>query len=209
MFIDRRDAGKMLIDPLKKFNVDDSILLAVPRGGVVTAYDVIKELGFNWDMIIPRKIGAPFNPEVAIGAVASDGSYILNETFVERLNISQDYIDEAVASEVNEINRRMKEYRGKEEFPNVENKTAIIIDDGIATGFTIEAAIHSVKNQGAIKIILAVPVAPEDTIARLESVVDEVICLFVPEDFHAVGLYYEDFKQVTDKELFNLLKELR
>lgn len=209
MFIDRRDAGKMLIDPLKRFDVDESIILAVPRGGVVTAYDVIKELRFNWDMIIPRKIGAPFNPEVAIGAVASDGSYILNETFVERLNISQDYIDKAVTSEVNEINRRMKEYRGTEEFPNVENKTAIIVDDGIATGFTIEAAIHSVKNQGAKKIILAVPVAPKDTIVRLESIVDEVICLFVPEDFHAVGLYYEDFKQVTDKELFDLLKELR
>jgi len=156
MFLDRFDAGKKLIESLEKFKDEDLIVLAVPRGGLEIAYDTIKRFGFKWDLIIPRKIGAPHNKEVAIGAVSVDGSYFINDQYVQMLGISQEYIEKEVTDQINEIKRRMKEYRGKDTFPDVKDKTVIIID-GIATGFTILAVIKAIKKQGAKKIILAIP----------------------------------------------------
>jgi predicted phosphoribosyltransferase len=127
---------------------------------------------------------------------------------MDMFNIPHDYIEAEVAFEVKEIKRRLKEYRNREEFPDVGNKTAIIIDDGIATGFTILAAVESVKNQGAAKTVLAVPIAPQDTADYFEDVVDEFICLSIPEDFHAVGAHYRNFEQVSDEEVFAIIKEL-
>ncbi len=209
MFLDRKDAGEKLTERLEKFKDEDVIVLAVPRGGLEIAYDTIKKLRFNWDLIIPRKIGAPHNKEVAIGAVSVDGSYFVNDHYVAMLNISQDYIEKEVSEQINEIKRRMKEYRGKDTFPKVKDKTVIIIDDGIATGFTILAVIKAVKKQGAKKIILAIPVGPRETIEEFKELVDEVICLYIPDEFYAVGSYYVDFKQVEDEEVFKIINDLR
>lgn len=209
MFKDRKDAGKKLSVELEQFKDENSIILAIPRGGIEVAYESIKKFGFQWDLIIPRKIGAPHNKEVAIGAVSADGTYFVNESYVNMLNISREYIEEEVSLQINEIKRRMKEYKGNEMFPDVKGKTVIIVDDGIATGFTILAAIKSVKKQGSKKIVVATPVALKDTVEELEQVVDKVICLITPDIFHAVGLYYEDFEQVTDQEVFRIINDLR
>lgn len=209
IFIDRRDAGNKISMELEKFKDDNPIILAVPRGGIVTAYETIKKFEFQWDLIIPRKIGAPHNKELAIGAVTSDGTYFVDEKYIDMLNVSQEYIKKEAYEQTEEIKRRLKKYKGNENFPEVKDKTAIIIDDGIATGFTILAAIRSVKKHGAKKIILAIPVAPHDTVAQLEAVVDEVICLLIPDEFYAVGLHYKNFKQTTDEEVINMITELR
>jgi len=208
MFIDRRDAGEQLAVKLEKFKDEDPIVLAVPRGGIITAYETIKKYGFEWDLIIPRKIGAPHNKEAAIGAVTSDGTYFVNEKYIEMLNVPEEYIKKEVSEQTEEIKRRLKNYKGNENFPEVKDKTTIIIDDGIASGFTILAAIQSIKKHGAKKIILAVPVAPYDTVDELEEVVDEVICLLIPDQFYAVGLHYKNFKQITDEEVINMMSQL-
>ena len=209
LFLDRMDAGEKLTDSLEKFKDENVIVFAVPRGGLAVAYDTIKKLGFKWDLIIPRKIGAPHNKEFAIGAVSVDGSYFLNNDYVQMVGISQDYIENEVLEQIKEIKRRMKEYRGVDTFPEVKDKTVIIIDDGIATGFTILAVIKAVKKKGAKKIILAIPVGPRETIEEFKELVDEVICLYIPDEFYAVGSYYINFEQVTDEQVFKIIKELR
>lgn len=206
MFENRQDAGRKLSERLEKYKGDNVIILAVPRGGVIVAYEAVKRFGFKWDMIIPRKIGAPQNREVAIGAVSADGSYFIDEYYAEMLGVSKEYIENEVAREVEEIARRAREYRGSDSFPDVRDRTVIIVDDGIATGFTLLAAVKSVRKQGAGKIVLAVPVAPEETVQSFERITDEVICLLIPEDFHAVGQYYKHFGQVTDNEIFSIIK---
>ena len=209
VFLNRKDAGEKIADQLEKFKNDNVIVLAVPRGGIEVAYDTIKRYNFEWDLIIPRKIGAPDNKEVAVGAVSVDRSYIINEYFVKALKISNKYLAQEINDEINEIKRRLKKYRGTEELPDVKDKTVILIDDGIATGFTLTAAIKSIKNLGAIKIVLAVPVGPKHTVKQFKEIVDEVICIYSPDDFTSVGRYYEDFSQVEDEEVFNLLDKLR
>jgi predicted phosphoribosyltransferase len=209
MFVDRKDAGEKLSIALEKFKDENPIVLAIPRGGIVTAYDTIKKFGFEWDLIIPRKIGAPHNKEIAIGAISLDGTSIFNEKYIDMLNISEEYIKKEIFEQIEEIKRRLNKYKGNENFPDVKNKTVIIIDDGIATGFTIQAAIKSIRKHDAKKIILAVPVAPQDTISILEKIVDDVICLLIPQEFYAVGLHYKSFEQTTDEEVFNIVYELK
>lgn len=209
MFLDRKDASEKLSVELEKFKNENPIVLVIPRGGIVTAYEAIKRFGFQWDLIIPRKIGAPNNKEIAIGAISLDGTYLLNEELIYMLNISHEYIEKESFEQIEEIKRRLIKYKGNENFPDIKHKTVIIIDDGIATGFTIKAAIKSIKKHGPQKIILAVPVAPQDTICQLEKIVDEVICLFIPSKFHAVGLHYRNFEQTTDEEVFTIIHELK
>jgi len=208
MFLDRQDSGKKLSIQLEKFKYENPIVLAIPRGGIVTAYETIKKFGFEWDLIIPRKIGAPHNKEVAIGAIFLDGTRIFNEKYINILNISEEYIKNEIFEQIEEIERRLVKYKGNEKFPDVKDKTVIIIDDGIAIGFTIQAAIHSIKKHNAKKIILAVPVAPQDAISQLEKIVDEIICLIMPAEFYAVGLHYKSFQETTDEEVFSIVKEL-
>ena len=208
MFVDRKDAGEKLSIALAKFKDENPIILAIPRGGIVTAYDTIKNFGFEWDLIIPRKISSPHNKEIAIGAISLDETYLFNEKYIDMLNISQEYIKKEIFEQTEEIKRRLNKYKGNDNFPDVKNKTVIIIDDGIATGFTIQAAIKYIKKHNAKKIILAVPVAPQNTISQLEKIVDEVICLFIPYEFYAIGSYYKNFEQTTDEEVFNIVREL-
>ncbi|MDA8236013.1 MAG: phosphoribosyltransferase family protein [Clostridia bacterium] len=209
MFKNRQEAGEKLAESLARFQDDDVLVLAVPRGGLVTAAPAIMKYGFAWDLIIPRKLGSPYNEEYAIGAVAVDGTYFVDEYLVQAMGVTEDYIRRAVTGEVEEIKRRLRAYRGHDRLPEVAGKTVILIDDGIATGFTIQAAVESIRNQGAKKIILAVPVAPKDTVERFARMVDEVVCLLAPQDFQAVGQFYRDFSQTSDEEVEVILSRLR
>lgn len=206
IFRDRQDAGKQLAEKLMKFKGENPIILAIPRGGVVVAREIVIALRVELNLIIPRKIGAPYNPELAIGAVTEDGSTILDQDLITYLNVSEKYIESERQKQINEIKRRIEKYRVKE--LKLKDRTVILVDDGVATGSTMRAAIKSVRNQGAEKIILAVPVAPPDTIEKMEDEVDEIICLYTPQYFGAVGAFYQNFDQTTDKEVIEIIEEL-
>ena len=206
-FSNRVEAGIKLASELVDFLGNRSVIvLAIPRGGVVVGYEVARELKVPLDIIIPRKIGAPSNPELAIGAVTEDGAAILNEKLVGYLNVSRRYIEEESERQLKEIERRLKVYRGEVPYPNLTNRIVIIVDDGVATGFTIRAALTSLRKRKAKQVVIALPVGPADTIKELEEKADRVVCLFVPEEFHAIGHFYENFDQTTDEEVIRLLK---
>lgn len=209
MFLDRKDAGEKLSVELERFKDENPIILAIPRGGIVTAYDTIKKFGFDWDLIIPRKIGLPQNKEIAIGAISLDETSIFNEQYISMLNIPKDYIKNEISEQIQEIKRRLLKYKGNVDYPDVKDKTVIIIDDGIATGSTIHVAIKSIRRHEPKKIIFAIPVSPKDTLAILEKIVDEIICLLTPEEFYAVGPYYKNFEQTTDEEVIEIIRELQ
>ncbi len=183
--------------------------MAVPRGGIVVGYEVAKELNAPLDLTIPRKIGAPDQPELAIGAVAQDGTVVLDNRLVEYLGVSKTYIREEVNRQIGEIRRRMEKSRGDEPYPPLEGRDVIFVDDGIATGSTIRAAILSARKQNPASITVAIPVGPLHTIEELRREVDHVVCLQTPEPFYAIGQFYQDFTQTTDEEVIRLLREQR
>jgi putative phosphoribosyl transferase len=200
----RTDAGKKLAIALKGLS-KKAIVLAVPRGGVVVGYEVAKELGVPLDIFITKKIGAPNNPELAIGAVAEDGTLLLDESLVEMLGVTQGYIEEEVERQKTEIKRRLKSYRGNVANPVVAGREVVLVDDGVATGSTLKAALRSLRKQGAKPLVVAVPVGPLDTVNALKYEADHVVCLFTPEPFYAIGQFYEDFDQTSDEEVTELL----
>jgi putative phosphoribosyl transferase len=205
-FTDRIEAGKRLAIALKDFK-GTGIVLAIPRGGVIVGYVIAKELGLPLDVIIPRKIGAPGNPELAIGAMAEDGTAVLDKQLITYLRVSQDYIEEEINRQKQEIRRRLKLYRQDTAYPEVKGMDVIVVDDGIATGSTMKAALVSLKNRGAASVTVAVPVGPPSTIEELEKIADQVICLHTPEFFQAIGQFYSDFSQTEDEEVIELLRE--
>ncbi len=207
VFSDRVEAGRRLASKLVDFAPSkDSIVLAIPRGGLVVGYEIAKVLRIPLDIIIPRKIGAPGNPELAIGAVTEDGTIILDRKLVEYLSVSTAYIEEESGRQRIEIERRLRLYRGAGPNPNLENRHVIIVDDGVATGSTIKAALASVRKRRAKSVVIAVPVGPPSTIMELEEDADRVVCLFTPEPFYAIGQFYTNFTQTTDDEVIRLLK---
>ena len=206
-FQDRQDAGQQLGMALAGYRGEETVVLGIPRGGVVVAAEVAKILRAPLDLIIPRKIGAPRNSEVAIGAVAPDGTVILDNRMVAVMGISDDEITSLAEKVRVEISRREETYRGGRPARNLAGKVVILVDDGIATGYTILAALRAIKKQGPKKLILAVPVAPADTIRDLEREADQLICLEIPEDFYAVGQFYKEFDQTEDQEVMTLIKE--
>jgi putative phosphoribosyl transferase len=208
-FQDREEAGKMLALKLTEYSNKDTIVLAIPRGGVVIGYQVANELKAPLDIIVPRKIGAPYNSELAIGAVAEDGSLSLDESAVMYMNISKSYIEEESRRQITEIRRRLKLYRGETPYPMLQDHIIIIVDDGIATGSTVKAAIASIRKKKPKSVVVAVPVAPRSTVKELEKEADRVICLSTPEFFYAIGQFYVDFSQTTDEEVIRLLKKSR
>jgi predicted phosphoribosyltransferase len=206
-FVDRVDAGKRLASVLKNFSGKKGIVLAIPRGGVVVGYVIAKTLNLPLDIIIPRKIGAPNNPELAIGAVAEDGTAILDQNLIKYLGVSREYVIEETESQKKEIRRRLKLYKQDASYPNLKGLDVIVVDDGIATCSTMKAALASVKNRGASSITVAVPVGPPSTIEELEKMADRVVCLYTPEFFQAIGEFYKDFSQTSDEEVIGLLLE--
>jgi putative phosphoribosyl transferase len=208
-FADRSDAGRRLADRLRQFKGQDPVVLALPRGGVPVGLEVARALDAPLDLVLVRKIGAPHQPELALGAVV-DGSRpetVLNEEIVRELQISEDYLAAARVRELAEIERRRALYLGARARAPVAARTAIVIDDGIATGATMEAALRALGQRGAKRLVLAVPVAPKATLRRLADLVDETVCLQNPADFGAVGSFYDEFRQVGDDEVVTLLSE--
>lgn len=172
-------------------------------------YEVAEALNLPLDVIIPRKIGAPDNPELAIGAMTEDGTIILDDNLVTYMGVPQDYIKQESERQRLEIERRMKMYRQDTPYPSLKNRDVIIVDDGIATGSTMKAALASVKKRGASFVTVAIPVGPPSTIKELEKQADRVVCLFTPESFYAIGEFYSDFSQTTDEEVINILQKKR
>ncbi len=207
-FQDRSEAGKKLAEILLPFKDNNQVIvLGLPRGGVITAYEVAKKLNAALDIIIVRKIGAPYNPEFAIGAITEDGTFLVDQDIMTLHNISPEYINVQLQNHKQEIERRILLYRHNKLPLNLKNKTVIIIDDGIATGLTILASIQSVKNQKAKCIIVATPVAAADSLEKIKKLTDNVFCLYAPMFFGAVGEFYNNFDQTSDEEVIKLLQQ--
>ncbi len=207
IFKNRQDAGQKLLKKLSEYIGDQSVIvLGLPRGGVVTANEIAKGLNAPLDILAPRKLGAPLNEELAIGAITEDGESILDQNIISTLGVEQKYIDQITETEKTEANRRLKKYRGDLPPLNLTDKTALIVDDGIATGATMQAAISSAKAKGAQKIVVAVPTMPKDVKKILEKEVDQLICLDTPLYFGAIGMFYKEFDQTSDEEVVELLK---
>ena len=207
MFKDRIDAGWQLANKIKEqypvsHDIKNGIILALPRGGVVVGAEVAKVLNMPLDIIVTRKIGVPGNPEYAVAAV-SEHELIVSS----RENPDKKYLEEETKNERQEIARRVREYRGDRPEIDLKNKTAIIVDDGLATGLTMEVALREVRQKNPRRIILAVPVAPPETIERLKPLADRTVVLNIEPMFFAVGQFYTDFSQISDLEVKNLLKD--
>lgn len=209
MFSDRKEAGEILAEKLKKLRLENPVVLAIPRGGVVVGYEVARKLKAPLDVIVPRKLGAPGNPELAIGAVAEDSTIILDSSLIDYLEVDEEYIKKEKERQVKEIKRRLNVYRGRFSRLEIERRDVVIVDDGIATGATIRAAIASVRKRKPASLTLAVPVAPPSTIEKLREEVDRIVCVSTPEPFFAIGQFYTDFRQTTDEEVIRLLEKNR
>ena len=208
IFANRTEAGKQLAASLLNIS-KNAIVLAVPRGGVVVGFEIAHALNIPLDIMITKKIGAPENPELAIGAVAEDGTFLVDERLVAMMGVPQSYINAEVERQKTEITRRLKTYRGNAPNPEIANREVILVDDGVATGSTLKAALRSLRNRGAKTVVVAVPVGPADTIIELKKEADRVVCLLTPEPFYAIGEFYRDFEQTTDEEVIELLKRCR
>lgn len=208
LFKDRRDAGKQLAQELLAYaGRSDMIVLALPRGGVPVAYEVARALNAPLDIFIVRKLGLPGHEELAIGAIASGGIRVLNHDIVQALKISQNIIDKVTRRELEELERREQAYRGERPPYNVRHRTVILIDDGLATGASMRAAVAALRAQNPSRIVVAVPTAAPETCEAFQPEVDEIICAMTPEPFYGVGRWYEDFSQTTDDEVRALLEE--
>jgi putative phosphoribosyl transferase len=208
VFADRMDGGIQLAKKLKHYKAGKEVLvLALPRGGVVTGFAVAGAIGAPLDILIVRKIGFPGQAELAIGAVSETGVVVLNQSVISYGGVTEKYIEDAISAQKEEIVRRIKLYRGGSRLQKLDGKTIILVDDGVATGATIKAAIATLKEEKIGRLVVAVPVSPSDTADELSAMADEFICLYAPSDFLAVGSYYRDFAQVTDEKVVEILKE--
>jgi putative phosphoribosyl transferase len=206
LFSKRVEAGRRLAAALSGVVDSNAIVLAIPRGGVAVGFEVANSLAIPLDIIVPRKIGAPNNPELAVGAVTEEGIIILDDRIIGYLQVTREYIREESERQRQEIRRRLRLYRGDIPYPNLKNREVIIVDDGIATGYTMKAALASVRRKGARKVVVGVPVGPSDTIKDLKKEADSVFCLHTPEHFYAIGQFYEDFAQISDEDVVRLLE---
>jgi putative phosphoribosyl transferase len=208
LFEDREDAGRQLAERLKPYADERPVVFALPRGGVPVGVEVSRSLGAPLEVIVARKLGAPGQPEFGIGAVAP-GVRILNERAVRALGIPEDYLDRVSARESEEVARRLRLFRGDRPYPNLEERTAILVDDGLATGVTARAAVVALRRLNPGRLVLAVPVCAPQTAELLRPETDALLCLLMPDDLEAVGLWYRNFEQVPDEEVVRLLEEAR
>lgn len=206
VFKDRREAGRQLARRLAPYAALEPLVVGLPRGGVLVAAEVADHLGAGLDIIVVRKIGCPWQPELGIGAIAEGGVRVLNDALVEEVGIEPDELEAATAREREELERRVRRYRGERSSVPVDGRVAILVDDGLATGYTARAAIEAIRRGGARRVILAVPVAPEESVAAMRDVADEVVVVDTPPWFFSIGEFYEDFAQTSDEEVVSLLE---
>lgn len=201
-YINRTQAGQNLAEHLGEYaGRDNVIVLALPRGGLPVAYEVAKALKAPLDVFLVRKLGAPMQPELAMGAIASGGARVLNDQVVRSMGVGEEELDRVEEQERRELKRREQAYRGERPWPEMRGRVAILVDDGLATGASMRAAVEALRKQAAEKIVVAVPTAPADTVTGFRDIADEVVCPFTPSPFFAVGNSYDDFRQTTDEEV--------
>ncbi len=206
IFLDRADAGRRLAQQVGTYAGDKKVIvLGIPRGGVPVAFEVAMALTAPLDVFVSRKIGVPEQEELAFGAIASGGVRILDPEIVEVVGVSDLEIERITARERKELERRERSFRGTRPPLHVEGLTVILVDDGIATGSSMRAAVCALRHMKPARLVIAVPVAPASTCARLKKEVDELVCTYMPESFYAIGAFYDDFSQVTDEEVRELL----
>lgn len=204
---DRQDAGCQLAVLLKDYAYrQDVLVLALPRGRVPVAYEIAKQLALPLDVLVVRKLGVPWHPELAMGAISMDNVLILNQSLIQELKLKQADIDNVLAQEKKELHQRAMLYRGQKPFPSLIEKTIILVDDGMATGATMKAAIAVLQTKKSNRIVVAVPVAAQSTCHEIAKHVDEVICPIQPDSFEAVGTWYESFSQISNEEVTQLLQ---
>lgn len=207
-FRDRTEAGKQLAEKLLEYrDQPDVLVLALPRGGVPVAFEVAQVLHAPLDVFIVRKLGVPGQEELAFGAIATGGVRVLNQTIIKRFQITPEEVEAVTTVEQDELKRRQRLYRGDRPLPEMRDHTIILVDDGLATGATMHAAVVAIRQQEPARLIVGVPISSPETCAAFQDEVDDIICAVTPEPFYAVGLWYEDFPQVTDAEVHNLLAE--
>jgi len=210
VFRDRQEAGELVAEKLMRYAGEkDVIVLALPRGGVVNGFAIAKRLGCPLDVIIVRKIGFPGQPELAVGAVAETGAVVLNEEVIAMGRVSEEYIKKETQRQMAEIERRKALYRGGADLPELKGKTVILVDDGVATGATMKSAIAALKKEKPGRLVAALPVASIEAEESIRAMVDEMVCLQTPAGFMAVGGYYEDFTQVSDEEVVDMLRRMK
>jgi len=209
VFKDRRDAGERLADILTDLRDERCLVAAIPRGGVVVGYYVAERFDWPLEVVVPRKIGAPYQPELAVGAVAEDGTIYVEEEVARAVGVGMDWIRDAAERELEEVKRRIKLYRGGAELPRLDEYIVIAVDDGVATGATMIATVRFLKKLGARRVIIAIPVAPPEVLPKLRAEADEVRCLETPIPFYAIGQFYMNFAQVNDVEVMDYLSRSR
>lgn len=209
MFTDRREAGRLLGRALIHHAGTNAIVLGLPRGGVPVAAEVAGILDATLDVWVVRKLGVPSQPELGMGAIAEGPAAVLDRSIMQSLDISQAELVEVAHREMDEVHRRVEHYRGDRPTPDLHAQVVILVDDGIATGGTMRAAIRAVKKQRPAHLVVAAPVATPGTVESLHDEVDEVVCLHTPTNLYAIGLWYEDFRQVPDAQVVRLLEEAR
>ena len=206
-FADRRDAGRQLANMLEHYRGKEGVIvLGLPRGGVVVAEEIARALNVALDILIVRKIGFPGNPELAAGAVSETGTVVINEDIVSVYGVGRGYLDDETARKMEEIVRRKALFRGGKGIPHLAGRTVILVDDGIATGATVKAAIATLREEKLARLVVAMPVASPEAEEEISRNVDEWVCLLAPAGFMAVGSYYRDFTQVEDEEVVAILK---
>jgi putative phosphoribosyl transferase len=206
IYRDRVDAGAQLAERLEAYRGEDALVLGIPRGGVPVAAEVARKLDAELDIVVARKLGAPGEPELAIGAVTANGGRYLDDALVQEAGVTGEYLASVTAEEMAKAHRGEERFRGKRTAPRIEGRTVIVVDDGLATGATMRAALRSLRKRQPAWLIVAIPVGPPSTCAALRAEADEVIALLEPEPFHAVGLYYEDFRATEERKIELLLQ---